>query len=79
MLSRIQFNDGQVVNVNHQSISFKDDAVLLGLGSLGSLGSNRDQLKHVENALIDVTHKVHHKPMIAVEIACDKISLITTI
>lgn len=66
MLSRIQFNDGQVVN---QSISFKDDAVLLGLGS------NRDQLKHVENALIDVTHKVHHKPMIA----CDKISLITTI
>lgn len=58
MLSRIQFNDGQVVNVNHQSISFKDDAVLLGLGS------NRDQLKHVENALIDVT-------MIAVEIACD--------
>lgn len=69
MLSRIQFNDGQVVNVNHQSISFKDDAVLLG----------RDQLKHVENALIDVTHKVHHKPMIAVEIACDKISLITTI
>lgn len=66
MLSRIQFNDGQVVNVNHQSISFKDDAVLLGLGS------NR---KHVENALIDVTHKVHHKPMIA----CDKISLITTI
>lgn len=71
MLSRIQFNDGQVVNVNHQSISFK--AVLLGLGS------NRDQLKHVENALIDVTHKVHHKPMIAVEIACDKISLITTI
>lgn len=66
MLSRIQFN---VVNVNHQSISFKDDAVLLGLGS------NRDQLKHVENALIDVTHKVHHKPMIA----CDKISLITTI
>ena len=36
--------------------------------------SNRDQLKHVENALIDVTHKVHHKPMIAVEI-----SLITTI
>lgn len=69
MLSRIQFNDGQVVNVNHQSISFKDDAVLLGLGS------NRDQLKHVENAL----HKVHHKPMIAVEIACDKISLITTI
>lgn len=71
MLSRIQFNDGQVVNVNHQSISFKDDAVLLGLGS--------DQLKHVENALVDVTHKVHHKPMIAVEIACDKISLITTI
>lgn len=70
MLSRIQFNDGQVVNVNHQSISFKDDAVLLGLGS------NRDQLKHVENALVDV---VHHKPMIAVEIACDKISLITTI
>lgn len=70
MLSRIQFNDG--VNVNHQSISFKDDAVLLGLGS------NRDQLKHVENALIDITHKVHHKP-IAVEIACDKISLITTI
>lgn len=69
MLSRIQFNDGQVVNVNHQSISFKDDAVLLGLGS------NRDQLKHVENALIDITHK----PMIAVEIACDKISLITTI
>lgn len=68
MLSRIQFNDGQVVNVNHQSISFKDDAVLLGLGS------NRDQLKHVENALIDVTHKVHHKPMIALEI-----SLITTI
>lgn len=51
-----------VVNVNHQSISFKDDAVLLG-----------------QNALIDVTHKVHHKPMIAVEIACDKISLITTI
>lgn len=50
-----------------------NDAVLLGLGS------NRDQLKHVENALIDVTHKVHHKPMIAVEIACDKISLITTI
>lgn len=45
-----------------------NDAVLLGLGS------NRDQLKHVENALIDVTHKVHHKPMIAVEI-----SLITTI
>lgn len=43
------------------------------------LGSNRDQLKHVENALIDVTHKVHHKPMIVVEIACDKISLITTI
>lgn len=38
-----------------------NDAVLLGLGS------NRDQLKHVENALIDVTHKVHHKPMIAVE------------
>lgn len=73
MLSRIQFNDGQVVNVNHQSISFKDDAVLLGLGS------NRDQLKHVENALVDVTHKVHHKPIIAVEIACDKISLITTI
>ena len=70
MLSIIQFNDGQVVNVNHQSISFKDDA---------GLGSNRDQLKHVENALIDVTHKVHHKPMIAVEIACDKISLITTI
>lgn len=62
MLSRIQFNDGQVVNVNHQSISFKDDAVLV-------------VIKHVENALIDVTHKVHHKPMIA----CDKISLITTI
>ena len=58
MLSRIQFNDGQVVN--HQSISFKDDAVLLGLGS------NRDQ--HVENALIDVTHKVHHKPMIACDL-----------
>lgn len=56
MLSRIQFNDGQVVNVNHQSISFKDDAVLLGLGS------NRDQLKHVENALIDVPYKVHHAP-----------------
>lgn len=44
-----------------------NDGVLLGLGS------NRDQLKHVENALIDVTHKVHH---IAVEIAC---ALITTI
>lgn len=73
MLSRIQFNDGQVVNVNHQSISFKDDSVLL------DLGSNRDQLKHVENALIDVTYKVHHTPLIAVEIACDKISLITTI
>lgn len=43
-----------------------NDGVLLGLGS--------NQLKHVENALIDVTHKVHHKPMIAVEIACDKIS-----
>lgn len=71
MLSRIQFNDGQVVNVNHQSISFKDDAVLLGLGS------NRDQLKHVENALIDVTYKVH--PLIAVEIACSDVSLITTI
>ena len=49
-----------MVNVNHQSISFKDDAVLLGLGS------NRDQ--HVENALIDVTHKVHHKPMIACDL-----------
>lgn len=73
MLSRIQFNDGQVVNVNHQSISFKDDAVLLGLGS------NRDQLKHVENALIDVPYKVHHAPLIAVEIACSEVSLITTI
>lgn len=70
MLSRIQFNDGQVVNVNHQSISFKDDAVLLGLGS---------KLKHVENALIDVTYKVHHTPLIAVEIACSDVSLITTI
>ena len=73
MLSRIQFNDGQVVNVNHQSISFKDDAVLLGLGS------NRDQLKHVENALIDVPYKVHHAPLIAVEITCSEVSLITTI
>ena len=48
-----------------------NDAVLLGLGS------NRDQLKHVENALIDVTHKVHHKPMLAVEIACNKIPPMT--